>query len=242
MTTTSPQATVAHSDTALNSPQFIADVIAAHESGIDVEDYLGARAHGTGDFELRAAFGASLPLEPYAAARAAGATAAELYLLAGEFPVGPASQRRPTRMAGTFTLYATARTHGVAHHEFVDAARNGIPLAAYVAARRHGATHAEVVEFNALEGYIYGYAIARDLGATHAGLIDAQGVAIGEVYYAEALASGITHVELMEIAALDQRLVCDYVLDRRAGYDHHSAMAIQRDYLTRSAIRYSGTN
>jgi hypothetical protein len=236
MTTTSPQATVAHSDTALNSPQFIADVIAAHESGIDVEDYLGARAHGTGDIELRAAAGASLPLEPYAAARAAGATAAELYLLAGEWPV-PTAQRRPTRMASTFTLYATARTHGVSHHEFVDASHNGVPHAAYVAARQSGATHAEVVEFNALHGYIHGYATARRSGATHAGLVEAIAVSIAEIYYAEALGYGITHAELMEISALDSQLVCDYVLDRRAGYDHPSAMAVQRDYLTSPAKR-----
>jgi hypothetical protein len=233
MPPTSPQAVALCSASDLDSTQFIADVLNAHTIGLDVEDYLAARAYGISDAELHQVATPEFPLAPYAAARYAGASRAELAELIRIAPPRGQCRHRRKQTIG-FTLYRTARAGGVTHHEYVDAVTNAVSLTGYVECRRAGASHAQVVEFNLTGGHLGGYAHARHLGASHAGLIEAVSLDIPEASYGRAIAQGIAHSELVEIAALAPDLVPDYVADRRLGYDHTTALATLQSFLAQA--------
>jgi hypothetical protein len=205
--------------------ELIAATLAAHASGIPVDEYLQARTHGIGDAEIRTAHHNGYPLSAYVACRTRGASGDALDSLIGCYSDGDME-----RLGGVGVLlrhYAAALQMGVTHDEFM-AARDGQgkPLPHYLDCRSAGATHAEIREYTDLAGYLHLYEKARAKGVTHAELLDTRAVHINEAFYMRTLGAGIAHSELMEAHAQDGA-VNDYVKERERGCTHAQALSNQ---------------
>jgi hypothetical protein len=177
--------------TDLASPAFVPELLAALDSGIDLELYLTARTHGISAAELHAAHASKYPLKDYLTARTAGATPAQfakvyLHLL----PSAPTAIT--PSLAHTAHYYALARRVGVSHAAFRTAQLRGLDLAAYTLARRAGATHHELIAAHA-HGDLEPYANARQAGTTHAEYKEATALGVPLVRYTAARYMGLSH-------------------------------------------------
>jgi hypothetical protein len=215
---------------ALDSPQFTAELLAAIEEGLPLEDYLTARSLGVADDELTAAFQVGFPLVGYASARTAGATCAELDELYTVVHTGPTALRPTLRR--TAEVYATARQAGLSHADLSEALADSIDPGAYLTARLVGATHTQVLAIaHRTDIGLPGYVLARRHGATHAGLLQAARAGVAQELYVVALRGGVTHTEVMEVQR-ECISVFDYLHHRLGlGATHQGALAAQQQVL-----------
>jgi hypothetical protein len=215
----------------------ITATVAAHESGIEVEQYLQARSAGLSDREIRDVVARGCPLKEWTLCRNQGASTDELNLLRANVVTNPLSE--PTALAYLLRQYAYAQSVGVTQAEFASALSDGHDLPAYLEVRSVGATHAEYHEYAAVGGYLPMYGKARTKGATHQGLIEAHAAHINEAFYLRTIDVGIAHDELMA-AHTGGGEVLEYVKERERGYSHDQALANQRAILAGELDRAPG--
>jgi hypothetical protein len=217
----------------------ITATVAAHESGIEVEQYLQARNAGLGDREIRDVAARGCPLKEWTLCRSQGASTNELNLLRANVSTNPLSE--PAALSYLLRQYAYAQSVGVTHAEFVSALSGGNDLPVYLEIRSIGATHAEYHEYAAVGGYLPMYGKARTRGATHQGLVEAHAAHINEAFYLRTIDAGIAHDDLMSAHTRGGE-VLEYVKARDRGHNHDQALANQRAILVGELDRAPGCN
>jgi hypothetical protein len=190
--------------------EFIAETLAAHTSGIPIEEYLHARAHGIGNTEVRDAHQHGYHIVEYAACRALGASQDELYQLTTHLSTNVLVISGG--LVDVLRKYAQGQRLGVTHFEIMWALSSKGRLPSYIRCRRLGATHAEIREYTDRGGYLPLYDRAR------------------------AMESGITHVELMAAQAQHPSVI-DYVEARERGCTHTQALAHKHRILDETSAR-----
>jgi alkylhydroperoxidase/carboxymuconolactone decarboxylase family protein YurZ len=208
-------------NTDLASQEFTAELLAAIEQGLPIEDYLTARSLGVSDQELTDAFQIGFPLVHYARARRAGATADELKELYQRVHTDQSAGWDLPRMTA---IYATSRSTGISHVELLETLTLDIDPGAYILARQTGSTHTQVLEAD-LEVGLARYAMTRRQGATHAQTLELAAHGVSNVAFMTAIHAGITYQELLAAKRAGIWSTA-YIERRRNGVtDHEGAMA-----------------